>query len=850
MIKRYILVGNKKVPFIGGGSVESVGSTLSISFDGAASVNPNTSKSSDILYTQLALGEGPIYRINPNGPQDIEIDDKYVDDLINFTTNNTKPEVFATSYTTGAITQLPMFSFGRELVTSVRFNTSVILKSGLSSNPEIVAPAETSVLFYPTSPSSDVNVIDSIRVKFNVTDLKTSGTDGDDSSQLSVAVLVHPYDEISDINNYIAGGGMIITSLVVGGMATELEVKIPDLKKSANGYRVSVVKVSDDVAEDGYSSEVEVIGFDEVRKNPYSYPRTAIAGYAVKSTDFRRDAIPTYTSLIKALIVDVPSNYNQPILPDGEVDWRQIEVPSTGTLSYTTKGYRLQRSGQLVLTEANPMIYVGPWDGTYKKDWTENPVWIIKHILTDILNVPSSSIDKYNFYSAAQYCDAVDPYTGRFIGVKGFSDGGFRFKPKDYMTGTIETLLGLPAGTQIVERRFVCGLSITDNTDAYTLLSAIASSFRAVISSSGGKIRLIIDKPDTLPVAMFNETNIEQGSFKLSGVREEDIITGVDVSYVNFSNHFKKETITLNREDVGFIDFEKKISIDTVGCTRKSQALRMAKYILDSNSLLKRKLQFTAFADASDLEIGDVISVAQQISNTSYGYGGVVNSNSSVGSKSVTLEYYTSPAISESVFAANTKPVGIKLFRQNNNMMEYYLISNTSYAFSSSGLASGDDLLTVDVLAKLNPSSKQFVPYTSFTSGSTPIKGDIWALGEIDVTNVYSQTADKLFKIDELSILSDGKVSITATEYDDLILRSVDNAAISITSTSATSLNYTTPPPPILSLKSVPSKTKEGIISYKAILGATTDTSNYTVPVSTVINYGAITNVIDIISQG
>ncbi len=851
MIRTYIIVGGIKVPLIQGGSVESVGSTFSVSFDGSVATNPNTSKSSDILFVQLALGEGPIYRINPNGPQDIEIDDRYIDDLINFTTNNVKPEVFGYSYQTGTLTQPSMPSFGREIINSVRFNSPVILKSGLSSNPDVPAPAETSVLFFPTSPSDGLNPIDSIRIKLNVTELKTTGTDGDESSQLSVAALVHPYTELSNVSNYIAGGGMIVTSLVVGGMAAELEVKIPDNKKSASGYRVSILKVSDDVAEDGYSSEIEVVGFDEVRKSPYAYPRTAIAGYAVKSTDFRKDSIPIFTSLVKGLIVDVPSNYNQPILPNGQVDWRQIEVPPTGADSYVARGYRLQNTGSTVLNAVNPQIYVGPWDGTYKKDWTENPVWIIKYILTDLLNIPNSAIDKYNFYSVAQYCDAVDPSTGRFIGVGGFADGGFRFKPNGYLTGTVETLLGLPEGTPVAERRFVFGMSVTDNTDAYTLLSGIASSFRGVISYSSGKIRLIIDRPETMPVAMFNETNIEQGSFKLSGIREEDIVTGVDVSFINFNDHFKKETVTLDREDPSQIDFEKKIAIDAVGCTRKSQALRLAKYILDSNSLLKRKLQFTAYSDASDLEIGDIISVSQQISNTSYGYGGVVYSNSTVGTANVRLEYYTSPPITPSVFTANTRPLALKVFRQVDNLLDYYLISNTNFSLSNTGFSyTGSDIVNVTVISKLNPFTKAFTSYSSFTANNTPKQGDLWAIGEIDVRNIFNQTADKLFKVEQLSLLNDGKVSITATEYDQSILYSSDNAALTSDSVSSVNLNYVTPPPPVLNLRAIPSRSREGIISYKATISATSDSANYNVPVTTAINYGSITNVIDVISQG
>lgn len=1021
MIKNYILINNINVPLIAGGA--TVGSALSVSFQGSYSYNTDANKTSDILFTQLALGEGPIYRINPNGPQDIEIDDRYIDDLINFTTNNVRPQLFGYRYQTGTLTQPSMSSFGTDIVSSVRFNSPVILKSGLSSSATILAPTERSVLFFPTNSSEGLNPIDSIKVKFNITDLKYTDTTGDKAASLSLVALVHPFDELVDINNQVAGGGAIITNVVVGGaLPYELEVKIPDAKKSVAGYRVSVLKVSDDVSTlEGYTSEVEVIGFDEIRKSPYAYPRTAIAGYAIKSTDFRNDTLPTYTSLVKGLIVDVPTNYNQPILPSGEVDWRQIEVPSSGADSYVTRGYRLQRTTSTLLTEVGPQVYSGPWDGTYRKDWTENPVWIIKYILTDLLNIPNSAIDKYNFYSAAQYCDAVDPATGRFVGVAGFADGGFRFKPNNYLTSAVETLLGLPAGTPIRERRFVFGMSITDNTDAYTLLSGIASSFRGVISYSSGKIRLIIDRPETLPVAMFNETNIDQGSFKLSGIREEDVVTGVDVSYVNFNDHFKKETATLDREYPSQIDFEKKIAIEAIGCTRKSQALRLARYVLDSNSLLKRKLQFTAFSDASDLEIGDIISVSQQISNTSYGYGGVVASSSArnlfnfteeinndywvkqnstvtinattapdgtltaeslietistVGahrfytnltiptgihtfslyakpngrnwiymyadlgravayvnistgalgavsgsslinvvataagngwyrismtfnnvstasqtfqawtafasgnnnqngdgvsgvffwglqleagstatpyiinpSSNAFLEYYTSPPILPTVFTANTKPLSLKIFSQADNKINYYLLSNTNYSFSDTGFSyTGSDIIKVNVIAKLDPFTKGFTPYTLFTANNIPKQGDLWALGEIDVGNVFNQTADKLFKVEQISLLADGKVNITATEYDQSILYASDNAALTSDSISSINLSYVTPPPPVLSLRAIPSRSREGVVSYKTTITAASDSANYNVPSTTSINYGAITNVIDVIS--
>ena len=49
------------------------------------------------------------------------------------------------------------------------------------------------------------------------------------------------------------------------------------------------------------------------------------------------------SSLVKGLLVKVPSNYNQPILADGQVDWRELELPESGTFGYTTSGYHITR---------------------------------------------------------------------------------------------------------------------------------------------------------------------------------------------------------------------------------------------------------------------------------------------------------------------------------------------------------------------------------------------------------------------------------------------------------------------------------------------------------------------------
>ena len=97
----------------------------------AAREDPNTLFSTDILFLIVALGEGPIYRINPNGPQDIEINEGVADDLINIDGDGTENnEVFKTLTTTGTLTQGAMDVFGSETVTPQNLNNAVGLKKG------------------------------------------------------------------------------------------------------------------------------------------------------------------------------------------------------------------------------------------------------------------------------------------------------------------------------------------------------------------------------------------------------------------------------------------------------------------------------------------------------------------------------------------------------------------------------------------------------------------------------------------------------------------------------------------------------------------------------------------------
>src|SRR5210317_1753049 len=125
MVDNYLVHDRKKVPLIkgaiGGGGRRG----------GNYSEEPNSLFSTDFLYILTALGEGPLYRINPNGPQDIEVSDSSIDDLIKINGDGgEKTSDFKTLSNPGTTTQAPLKKFGDESITPQNFASPVNLKKG------------------------------------------------------------------------------------------------------------------------------------------------------------------------------------------------------------------------------------------------------------------------------------------------------------------------------------------------------------------------------------------------------------------------------------------------------------------------------------------------------------------------------------------------------------------------------------------------------------------------------------------------------------------------------------------------------------------------------------------------
>ena len=841
----------------GGGGKGGGGSAM------GAVEDPNDKFSTDIVFISSGLGEGPVYRINPNGPQDIEIQDGNIDDLINLDGDGLEnTTLFKTLTNPGSTNQPPLRVFGQEIATPQNFTSTVPLKKG-----NVGGIPESKVELQSTSNQS----WDALRFNFELRGLINQDDKGN----------IHGYEvslSIQVFNN--TGTTQIVDTIektIKGKTNTKFKfdvgVLIPEDKKSDQGYKFTIKKTSDDSDSSKIHDNIFVSGWTEIEFSQQAYPRTAHIGYAIRAHSEHVSGVPTFTSLVKGLLVKVPSNYNQPILENGDIDWRELEVVdgSGGTTNaYQNEGYSLLFSGpDTKLTTDNPQIYVGTWDGRFVYGWSQNPVWIIYDLLTNStygLGIPEDVIDKFKFYQVAMYCDACNTTTGAYEGVTALADGTFRHKPRGKYTAIRENQFGLPDTTQIVERRFICDVTIHDQGQAMDVINQITTIFRGALVYNMGKLTLAVDLPNELPVAMFNEANIKDGSLQISGIKESDIFSAVDVSYVEPTNHYKRETVridTVDRNDgIDRSAIENTATLDLLGVTRRSQALRYAHYQIAASRYLRRQIQFTTSIEAISLAPGDVISISQKMNGLGFGFGGKIASDSNASSDAYDkaqayLEYFTEPSLSSDFFTSNTAPakLAMRIYKQNSDTPNLYLIDKDDYDLitttsqvqatsntwitSNANVETGIDRANVKVTAVYNAATQKFDALSNWTTDNSaanvyPQKGDLWMLGEMlnpgttssGSADIYTNKAGKLFKVTSLNRTDEQEVEISGIEYISNVYVDSDTF-IDYTPTGYTDIpsSFLPPPTPEFSVKVIPQSFADGSTTLSATID--TYTSRY-----------------------
>ena len=626
----------------------------------------------------LALCAGPIYRIAPNGGQDIQIDDNSIDSLLNLDTDGSiNTDLFYMDGRTGLYDQSPMPYVGEYAQSPRYFRSPVSLKFGNLVSKSSVTPHETSPQAW-----------DRIRFNFTVQALYNQSESGDYSNH-TITLKIKVYNRLGTL--VIADVVRTITNQNISPVSVSVMVTIPENHRSPDGYKFTIEKISPEIDSNYTKDEIYATGWDEIETSAFSYPGVALAGYILLSSGKYQGSAPTISTNVKGRLVRVPTNYNQPTTrrPDGsfEIDWRHLE---TNIAEREVRGIYNEKDGDLLTPagglSSHPYIYDGNWNGKdFKYSWSQNPAWIIAEIMTNEdygLSIEDSMIDWFSFYAASVYYDDCDISTGRFLAsIETQADGSYRHKPVNRYTSVREELIGSPSGTMVNTRRSTLNFTINQVISGADLINKLGASCRSRVVYSGGKYRLKVDRPDETPVLIVNDTNIKENSIAITGKSEGDIITGVEASYIEPMENFKRKVISIDSTErysgINQLNYENKQRLEFTGITNKGEATRLAQYHIAASKYIREDIELTLGPEAIDLTIGDVFGISTNDSGLSYGHGGKVLSTNYVNStkSNVALNYYAYPPIDSGLFTQNSAPLSMVVTSNVGEIKRYTLTS-------------------------------------------------------------------------------------------------------------------------------------------------------------------------------
>lgn len=221
----------------------------------------------------------------------------------------------------------------------------------------------------------------------------------------------------------------------------------------------------------------------------------------------------------------------------------------------------------------------GIWRGDWKEEWTDNPAWIFYDLVTNSLaglgkRIGEYGLDKFQLYQIAKYCDELvdDGYGGK-------------------------------------EPRMVSNLWITEQRDAYNVLSDMASVFRSIAIWNGTQFSAIQDRTSD-PVCLYTQSNVVDGKFSRQFAAGKTIFTAVEVEYADERNFYQK-AIEYVADDLMIARYGYNVKkITAYGCTSRGQAHRYGKWVLETSRLEQCTITFVVGRQGLLHLPGDIIEIA------------------------------------------------------------------------------------------------------------------------------------------------------------------------------------------------------------------------------------------------
>lgn len=222
------------------------------------------------------------------------------------------------------------------------------------------------------------------------------------------------------------------------------------------------------------------------------------------------------------------------------------------------------------------------WDGTFKRAFTSNPAFLTYTVLIENRwglgeRIAPELVDKWRIYQIGKYCDELVP------------DGLGGMEPRFTMNGVMNT-----------------------REAAYQVITQLSAAFRGVTYWGAGAVVPVQDAPAD-PVKIVTNANVVDGAFNYAGTSLSARKTAVVASYRHSDDHFKVKA-GLVFEDHDAMQRYGRRQMDTTlpFTTSRGEALRTAKWIVDTNLTSQETVNYQAGFDHAAIRPGDKLLISDK----------------------------------------------------------------------------------------------------------------------------------------------------------------------------------------------------------------------------------------------
>lgn len=315
---------------------------------------------------------------------------------------------------------------------------------------------------------------------------------------------------------------------------------------SGNGpWTVKVERITKDPKDLKVNNDLYFKAIVGIIEDTLRYPNTALLGFKVSAEYF--DTVPAISAELLGMLVQVPTVY-----------------------------------------DAASNSYSGVWDGSFKTEYNNNPVWVFYDLLTNPRYgcgdfIDAENIDIYSLLPIAKYCDEL-----------------------------------VPNGYGGTEKRFTFNAYVNNRGEAYEVLNSLAASFRGMIYYARGLIVATQDRPSSA-VKQFSLSNVivetnDQGevvkpAFVYEGTGLKARKTVALVSWNDKDDRYRgKIEYVEDRAGIERYGY-RELEVRAMGCTSQGQAQRVGRWALLTNMNETETVTFKVAAEGFFLMPGEIIEI-------------------------------------------------------------------------------------------------------------------------------------------------------------------------------------------------------------------------------------------------